>query len=90
MWARSPDRVTWSLRTAQPRRAPADAVPSQVCGLPSQHQPSFGAFSLIHSVGARRRQGGERGEERAEGGVVEAGEQRVAGLDEAVDLGRDV
>ena len=34
--------------------APADAVPSQVCGLPSQHQPSFGARSLIHSAGTRR------------------------------------
>ena len=35
-------------------RPPAEASPSQVCGLPSQHQPSFGACSLIHSAGTRR------------------------------------
>ena len=35
-------------------RRPADARPSQVWGLPSQHQPSLGARSLIHSAGTRR------------------------------------
>ncbi len=29
---------------SQAWRAPADAMPSQVCGFPAQHQPSFGAF----------------------------------------------
>ena len=35
-------------------RPPVLATPSQVCGLPSQHQPSFGARSLIHIAGTRR------------------------------------
>ena len=39
---------------AHATRAAVDATPSQVCGLPSQHQPSFGARSLIHSAGTRR------------------------------------
>ena len=39
---------------AQAARPAADATPSQVCGLPSQHQPSLGARSLIHSAGTRR------------------------------------
>lgn len=33
-----------------PIRQPHEAEPSQVCGLPAQHQPSFGRPPLIHSA----------------------------------------
>ena len=39
---------------AQATREPADATPSQSCGLPSQHQPSLGALPEIHMAGTRR------------------------------------
>jgi len=41
-------------RGAQATREPADATPSQSCGLPSQHQPSLGARAEIHMAGTRR------------------------------------
>ncbi|WP_435844559.1 twin-arginine translocation signal domain-containing protein [Streptomyces hygroscopicus] len=34
----------WPPYAGPAARVPAEAMPSQVCGLPSQHQPSFGAF----------------------------------------------
>ena len=37
----------------RPRGPLHDAEPSQVCGLPAQHQPSFGARLLIHNAGTR-------------------------------------
>ena len=39
-----------SARTSRPS---ADAAPSHVCGLRSQHQPSFARRSLIHTAGTR-------------------------------------
>ena len=58
-WTRPSARASPSGRAdASARLRPpvpaADATPSQVCGLPSQHQPSLGARSLIHSAGTRR------------------------------------
>ena len=46
-------RPAGAVRPTRPAPA-ADATPSQVCGLPSQHQPSLGARSLIHIAGTRR------------------------------------
>jgi len=36
-----------------PMRRPQEAEPSHVCGLPAQHQPSFGRPSLIHRAVTR-------------------------------------
>ena len=44
-------RAERSGRSGRPRPR---RRPSQVCGLPSQHHPSLGARSLIHSAGTRR------------------------------------
>lgn len=45
--------ISAGLKLTEPVRAAHDAEPSQVCGLPAQHQPSLGLPSLSHKAGTR-------------------------------------
>ena len=54
-WSHSARRSqSCTSATLRAGTAAAEATPSHVWGLPSQHQPSFGARSLIQSAGTRR------------------------------------